>query len=226
MVQSLAPLMSMDLVLVKKYAGVAISDIRTSGGYEALPTSGPAYIPATFLTPTLHNFSRTSPFQLVRALPAEVPSSRRIVLELAVAFFIYDTLFFLAHLAFHRLSRLRAFHQPHHTHSEITPQVTNQLSMCERLSLILLANFSLNIIGAHVFTRTLFVPIFVYLLIEIHCGLDLDWGYDKIIPFGWGAGCKQHAAHHRSGNGHYEPFFCWWDNWLESWEHGRDGASS
>ena len=90
--------------------------------------------------------------------------------------------------------------------------------MVERLSLILMANFSLNIIAAHVLTRTAFVPLFVYLLVEVHCGLDLDWGYDKIFPLGLGAGSKNHAIHHREGRGHYAPFFCWWDDglvWIE-----------
>lgn len=107
------------------------------------------------------------------------------------------------------------FHQPHHRHGEMNPQVTNQLSITERLSLVLLANFSLNIIKCHVLTRTAFVPIFVYLLVEIHSGLDLEWGYDKLLPFGLGAGARKHAKHHREGRSEYEPFFSWWDRGLE-----------
>ncbi|KAA6412641.1 MAG: cholesterol 25-hydroxylase-like [Lasallia pustulata] len=208
-----APLLLMDLAMIKKFAGVPLTDIRRSGGYTAVPSHSER-ISASFLAPTIHNLSLSSPLQLVRALPVEPPSSRRIMLELIVSFFIYDMLFFFIHLAFHRLSLLRQFHQPHHKHAEINPQVTNQLSVVERMSLILLANFSLNIIGSHVLTRTMFVPIFVYLLIEIHCGLDLEWGYDKILPNGWGAGSRKHAVHHREGEGSYEPYFCWWDRGL------------
>lgn len=211
--KSIFPLATLDLILVKKYAGVAVLDIRRSGGYKPFPT-GQGNISGSFLAPTIHNFSSSSPLQLVRALPIDMPSSRRIVLELLVAFFIYDTLFFFIHIAFHRVSYLRRVHHPHHTHAEINPQVTNRLSIIERVSLILLANFSLNIIGSHVLTRTLFVPIFVYLLVEVHCGMDLEWGYDKIIPFGLGAGSRKHAVHHRVGEGHYQPFFCWWDDGL------------
>lgn len=201
--------------MIKKYAGVAVSEIRRSGGYEPVTTGhGNGNIRASFLAPTLHKFSWNKPLQLVRALPAETPSSRRIVSELLIAFFIYDTFFFLMHLAFHRIPYLRQFHHLHHNHAEINPQVTNRLSVVERLSLILLANFSLNIIGCHVLTRTLFVPVFVYLLVEIHCGLNLEWGYDKIVPFGLGAGSRKHAVHHRVGEGQYEPFFCWWDDGL------------
>ncbi len=133
------------------------------------------------------------------------------MLELLFSLLIYDLLFFVTHLSFHKIPLLLKHHITHHRHAEIHPQITNQLSVIERLSLVLLANFSLNIIGSHVLTRTAFVPVFVYLLVEIHCGMDMPWAYDKILPKGWGAGARKHAEHHRSGEGGYEPFFEWWD---------------
>jgi cholesterol 25-hydroxylase len=157
-----------------------------------------------------------SPLQFVRALPPDPPSSRRVILELAVSLFLYDTLFFAIHIAFHRIPSLHRIHVPHHGHNEIHPQVTNRLTVTERVALILLANFSLNIIGSHVLTRTVFIPVFIYFLIEVHSGVDLDWQYDKILPPNWGAGTRKHATHHRDGKRFYQPFFCWWDNWLES----------
>src|SRR2546429_530009 len=104
-----------------------------------------------------------------------------------MAFFVYDELFFFTHLTFHRIKFLARIHRPHHTHAEIHPQIMNWLSIAERLSLTLLANFSLNVIGRYVLTRTAFVPFFVRLLVDVHSGLDLSWGYDKILPFGHGA---------------------------------------
>lgn len=210
------PLLLMDFVMIKKYAGVPRMDIIRSGGYES--SSEADRISASYLNPSLHNFSWASPFQLHRALPPDAPSSRRIALELTSAILIYDSLFFFFHLALHKLPILKRIHLPHHRHAEIHAQITNQLDMVERLGLVLLANFSLNVIGSHVLTRTLFVVLFVYLLMELHCGLDLEWGYEKILPKGWGAGSVKHASHHRHGNGLYEPFFCHWDNawmWVE-----------
>jgi len=226
---SIAPQILLDLILVKKFAGVSLADITRSGGYEPIETND-GHVSSSFLLPTMHNFSLSSPLQLRRALPANAPSSRRIVLELIISFFIYDTLFFFIHIAFHRVPVLRRIHRPHHRHGEMNPQVTNRLSVVERVSLILLANFSLNIIRSHVLTRTAFVPVFVYLLVEVHCGLDLEWGYDKVLPCGWGAGSKKHAVHHREGEGSYQPFFCWWDDAWESLEknfggnHGIDSS--
>ncbi|KAK5082758.1 hypothetical protein LTR05_006638 [Lithohypha guttulata] len=214
-----APLFCMDLVMVKKFADVPLEHIVLSAGYpidymvqhSGNTTSSHANISPTFLLPSLHNFSWKSPLQLTRALPPVPPTSRRLVCELAAAFFIYDTLFFFAHLAFHRVKPLAQMHEPHHKHTEMHPQVTNKLSVGERLTLIMLANFALNIIKAHAFTRTCFIPVFVYLFIEVHCGMDLPWGYDKWLPAGWGSGAKAHAHHHRTGRGTYAPFFGWWD---------------
>lgn len=211
-----APLLLLDLTMIKKYAGVDVAAIRQSGGYHAPEQA--SHVRASFLTPSLHRFSWHSPLQLVRSLPIEAPTSRRVLVELAVSLFLYDAFFFAIHLAFHRVPALHRIHGPHHGHHEIHPQVTNRLTVTERMALILLANFALNIIGSHVLTRTLFVPVFIYLLIEVHSGVELDWQYDKILPSGWGAGTRKHAAHHREGKRYYQPFFCWWDDRLDWWE--------
>ncbi|MCJ1320280.1 hypothetical protein MMC15_005618 [Xylographa vitiligo] len=216
-----APLLMMDFTMIKKFAGVSVADIRRSGGYSLpLVNASSGDISSSFLLPTVHNFTLESPLQLTRALPAEPPSSRRLLLELMTSFFIYDALFFFIHIAFHRIKFLARIHIPHHMHTEMHPQVTNKLSVAERLSLVLFANFALNIIGSHVLTRSAFVPLFVYLLVEVHSGLDLEWSYDKLVPFGWGAGSRVHAAHHRTGEGAFAPFFTWWDRGLE-WIDGR-----
>jgi cholesterol 25-hydroxylase len=213
-----APLLLLDLTMVKKYAGVDVAAIRRSGGHSA---ERALHVHGSFLAPSLHNISWQSPLQLVRALPGDAPSSRRVLVELAASLVLYDAFFFAIHLAFHRVPALQRIHGPHHGHHEIHPQVTNQLTVTERVALILLANFALNIIGGHVLTRTLFVPVFLYLLIEVHSGVELDWQYDKILPQGWGAGTRKHAAHHREGKRFYQPFFCWWDDWLEWWEESK-----
>lgn len=230
----MSPLLLLDLTMIKKYANVDVAAIRESGGYGSVSvgnsstsSSGtPDNISPYFLLPTLHNFTLQSPLQTARALPVEAPSSRRLALELIVSLFLYDALFFSIHLAFHRIPLLARIHAPHHTHSEMHPQVTNRLSVGERLALILLANFALNIIGSHVLTRTLFVPMFVYMLIEVHSGVDLPWQYDKFLPEGWGAGARKHAAHHKEGRRHFAPFFSWWDDALEAWEKDTSNEST
>ena len=207
----MAPLLLLDLTMIKKFGSVPVRDMALSGNYD--PDA--VVMRGNFLAPTLHRFTFDSPLQTQRALPPLAPTTRQLVLQLASSFFIYDGVFFLFHLALHKLSMLKKIHKVHHGHAEINPQITNQLDIVERLGLVLLANFSLNIIGSHVLTRTLFVPIFVWLLVEIHSGMDLGWGYDKLLPQGWAAGSKRHSQHHQVGTKYYAPFFSWWDDAYE-----------
>ncbi|KAL8683895.1 MAG: hypothetical protein Q9186_000106 [Xanthomendoza sp. 1 TL-2023] len=208
----ISPLLLLDLTLIKKYSGVPVQDMASSGNYDL--SSVAKTIHGTFLAPTLHNFTLASPLQTHRALPAAPPTSRELALQLITSLFIYDTLFFVFHLALHH-PKFASIHSHHHNHREINPQITNQLDIFERLGLVLLANFSLNIIGSHVLTRTIFVLIFVWLLVDIHSGMDLEWSYDKILPKGWASGSKRHSIHHRSGNRYYAPFFNWCDDLLD-----------
>lgn len=208
------PLLLMDFTMIKKFADVPLEDMLRSGnyGHEADISDSSGRYRSTFLVPTLHNMTLSSPLQTKRALPTAAPSSRRLVLELIISLIIYDATFFLFHLLLHIIPPLRKLHAPHHSHdAQINPQVTNQLHIIERLGLVMLANFSLNIIKSHVLTRTLFVPLFVWLLIEIHSGMDLPWAYDKILPRGWAGGAKKHMEHHRTGQAGVEPFFNWCD---------------
>jgi len=207
----ITPLFMMDLTMIKKFGGVPVADMALSGNYDPSTVS----MRGNFLAPTLHNFTPSSPLQTQRALPPLPLTSRDLVLQLASSIFIYDAVFFFFHLALHKLPLLSRIHNIHHNHGEINPQITNQLDIIERLGLVLLANFSLNIIGSHVLTRTLFVPTFVWLLVDIHSGMDQAWGYDKILPKGWAAGSKRHSAHHQYGQKYYEPFFNWWDDAYE-----------
>lgn len=222
------PLLLLDLTMIKKFANVPLEDMLASGNYDpalaGMNCKGNT-CQSHFLMPSVHNFSWKSPLQTRRALPDAAPSSRRLALELVASFVIYDACFFLFHLAMHILPGLKTWHAPHHTHAEIHPQVTNQLHIFERLGLVLLANFSLNIIKSHVLTRTLFVPIFVWLLVEIHSGLDLPWGYEKILPEGWGGGARKHARHHAGIDGGLEPYFNWCDGLLDQVQTWRKSTS-
>ena len=210
----IAPLLLLDLVLVKKYSGVSLRDITSSSGRDLSNISSvhPSYLYLNF-----HNFSLKSPFQLWRALPAAPPTSRRIVFEVATALFIYDFIFFIGHVIFHHsgIKYFQQLHNVHHVHNEIQPQITNQLDIFERLALILGANFALNLIGAHVLSRTLFIPAFLWMLVENHAGIDLKWGYTQLLPLGIGAGPKRHALHHKYGKVYYQPYLCWADDLLQ-----------
>lgn len=142
-----APLLLMNIIMIKKFSGVSVCDMALTGNYD------PSQVDMTgdFLAPTLHRPTWSSPLQTQRALPDAAPSSRQLVLQLVCSILIYDSVFFWFHLALHKLPLLNRVHGFHHKHHEINSQITNQLDIVERLGLVLLANFSLNIIGSHVF---------------------------------------------------------------------------
>lgn len=139
-----APLFLLDLTMIKKYAGVPTDALLRSGGYSAASVAKARdsltgiIIRPTYLVPSLHNVSWSSPLQMHRALPFAPPTSARIALDLIAAIFIYDFLFFIPHVLLHRVPVLyTCFHETHHRHSEIQPQVTNRLDITERMLLLL-----------------------------------------------------------------------------------------
>lgn len=204
------PLLLMDLTMIKKYAGASVENMSLTGNYDPKTVN----VSDNYLQPTLHRFSWDSPLQTTRALPTSPPTSRTILAQLFFSIIMFDLLFFFFHLALHKVPYLHRIHSVHHGHKEIHPQITNRLDIVERLGLVMLANLSLNAMNAHVLTRTIYIPLFVGLLIDIHSGLDLHWAYDKVLPQNWGAGSKRHSLHHENGKQYYEPFFTFCDSFF------------
>ncbi|XP_066300504.1 cholesterol 25-hydroxylase-like [Branchiostoma lanceolatum] len=155
--------------------------------------------------------------QRERALPECAPSLGQMVWQVAAALIIYDAMFYIIHYSVHRNAFLyRTIHAPHHDHpAGLHGRVTNRLTVAERLALVLSANLSLRLVCAHPLSRTVFIVVFIGLLVENHAGFDLPWSYDKIIPFGIMGGAARHHAHHVYGARQYQPFFTYIDNYME-----------
>jgi sterol desaturase/sphingolipid hydroxylase (fatty acid hydroxylase superfamily) len=67
---------------------------------------------------------------------------------------------------------------------------------------------ALRYLGCHPLSRTIFNVIITFLLTELHCGYDLPWTPQNIIPFGLSTGSRGHHYHHRFGRHYYQKFFC------------------
>ncbi len=184
------PLLILDTIIVKKYSGV---------------------------DPLEWNTRKADWIQRTRALPAHPPTVAQILVQLVGSFVIYDLLFFLVHYAGHKnLWLYRHFHASHHDHDQIHSRVTNQLAVPERIALVLCANNALKIMGSHVLTRMLFVPLFLAWLTENHCGYSFPWTLDKVVPFGLVGGSPAHYQHHCQGERNYQPFFTYIDRYALS----------
>eukprot|EP01090_Pellita_catalonica_P021113 TRINITY_DN7819_c0_g1_i1.p1 TRINITY_DN7819_c0_g1~~TRINITY_DN7819_c0_g1_i1.p1 ORF type:complete len:287 (-),score=0.26 TRINITY_DN7819_c0_g1_i1:233-1093(-) len=150
----------------------------------------------------------TSEVQIKRVLPAEAPSMDQIALHILLTSVIYDIFFAMLHFTLHRIQFLFVkIHKYHHRHTTVTADVTTQLHIVEHILIVLLANLSLNIVGAHPLTRMIYVPILLFLLGDNHSGYDIPWNYDKIIPFKIMGGSRAHLDHHLLNNTHFQPFF-------------------
>lgn len=153
--------------------------------------------------------------QTTRALPFAPPTLGYLVFDLIASIIVYDLLFFAVHFALHKNYWLyKHIHAHHHDHPHMHCHVTNQLTVIERLALVISANFALKLFNSHPLTRAFFVPIFLSILVDNHSGYDLPWGLDKIVPFNLFGGCPKHFAHHDTGSGNYEPIFTYLDTML------------
>jgi len=164
---------------------------------------------------------RTDWIQITRALPEHPPRVQDMIIHICVALFVYDILFFCQHYTFHKVPYLyKNYHYVHHNHKVINVKVTNRLHVVERMALILSANAGLKMQGAHPLTRSLFIILFVLILLDNHSGYDFPWGYHKILPHGLIAGPTKHHKHHEFGNKYYQPIFTYIDAFIE-WKNTK-----
>ena len=187
-----SPLMFLDTFMVKQYTGVGIDPMEWSTRRQTL-------------------------IQSTRALPSLPPTVTQIFGHLVASFILYDLLFFGVHYILHKNLKLyHIFHKHHHDHKYVHSKITNQLHIVERIALVLSANQALRIMHAHPLTRMIFVPFFIGWITENHCGYDLPWTLDKVVPFGLVGGSPAHFAHHQYGERNYQPFFTYIDRYLMS----------
>ncbi|XP_052274835.1 cholesterol 25-hydroxylase-like protein isoform X2 [Dreissena polymorpha] len=184
------PLMLLDTFMVKKYEGVGID-------------------------PVIWHAKRQSAIQTTRALPESAPSTFDLIWQLVASIIVYDAIFFLIHLLLQKIRVLYKYvHKHHHDHGMLHAHVTNQLSVVERITLVLSANFSLKIFYSHPLTRTVFIPVFIWMLVENHSGYDMPFSLHRLLPFGLAGGPVKHFEHHVNGQRCYQPFFTYLDTLL------------
>jgi cholesterol 25-hydroxylase len=106
------PLLLLNLTMIKKFADIPLERMHESGNYNYYCNDGNPDLAthhghgATSFVQSLRKTTASSPLQTHRALPSLPPTSRRVALELAASFVLYDTLSFLFHLALHVLPTL------------------------------------------------------------------------------------------------------------------------
>lgn len=185
-VQYATPLLLLDTFMVKKYHGV---------------------------DPHVWVEKRKSLVQTTRALPDAPPTLPALAFHLAASLVVFDAIFCLFHYALHKNRHLyKHIHAVHHDHgAHVYAYQSDQVTVIERIVLVLSANESLKLFNAHPLTRACFVPIFLWWLADNHSGFDVPWSLEKIIPFGIMSGSRRHWDHHVLGTRNYAPFFTYLD---------------
>jgi len=193
----MGPLVLLDTFTRKKYPGVDV-DI-----WNALPPNGCV--------------------QSERLLPVASPSAHVIAAQVVLALVFYDLFFFCVHYVLHSSTFLyNVIHRKHHFHTSLVANHTDRLHILERLVIVLGANEILKLLSAHPLTRTAFVFVFVFLLVDSHSGFDFPLNYDKLCPIMGGS--KYHYHHHMGRVCNLAPFFVWNDalvRSVSSWQAGR-----
>ena len=62
----------------------------------------------------------------------------------------------------------------------------------------------------HVITLSSWALFRLVFTTEEHCGYDLPWHFNKVIPFS--VSSEHHSFHHEKNIGNYSQFFELWDN--------------
>lgn len=123
--------------------------------------------------------------------------------------FLYDLLFFLGHVAMHKIPFLyRTVHAKHHTTTEVRACEIVRLGVAEEVLEVGFSIVALGFLSVHPVARTIYNAVITFLLTELHCGFDFPWSPQNVVPFGLCTGSRRHHYHHRYGKHYYQKFFC------------------
>jgi sterol desaturase/sphingolipid hydroxylase (fatty acid hydroxylase superfamily) len=143
-----------------------------------------------------------------RLAPFGAPTTMGIVGGIAGGLFLYDLLFFVGHVAMHKIPFLhRTVHNKHHKTQEVRAAEIVRLGLVEEVLEVGFSIVALNLLGVHPFARSIYNCVITFLLTELHSGFDFPWTPQNVVPFGLMTGSRRHHFHHRNGKHYYQKFF-------------------
>jgi sterol desaturase/sphingolipid hydroxylase (fatty acid hydroxylase superfamily) len=88
-----------------------------------------------------------------------------------------------------------------------------RLTVVEEVIDVMCSIAALRLLGAHPLSRCAYNVVITFLLVELHCGYDLPWQAQNVVPGAVVGGSRRHHLHHaRGGAGHYQKFFTYLDD--------------
>lgn len=101
--------------------------------------------------------------------------------------------------------------QVHHTFSSTFALTAEYSGVWETLSLGLFAAAAPVLLHCHPLAGMTFFVVNIWLSVEDHCGYQLPWALDRLVPFGLYGGASHHDLHHIHSRCNYAPYFTHWD---------------
>jgi len=147
------------------------------------------------------------------ALAQAAPSLWRVAREVLGGLFFYDLFFWITHVPLHMFpSVYKRFHARHHHSPEVQASDVVRLTPVEELIDVACSIAGLRILQAHPISRSIYNIVITGLLTELHCGYDLPFSLQNVVPFGIWGGSRRHHIHHRHGRAYFQKFFTYLDN--------------
>eukprot|EP01080_Neovahlkampfia_damariscottae_P002455 gene2455-3165_t len=143
-------------------------------------------------------------------LPKVAPTISELLIHLFISFVLFDFIYFVWHWLHHKSETLYKFgHEFHHQYRKPFALVTQHLHWSELLATTLMSVGIPEIIGLHVLTYWIWIPLSIYISVDAHIGYEFSLSLSNWIPFYGGA--VTHDYHHLHPKTNYEPFFTYLD---------------
>lgn len=142
-----------------------------------------------------------------------MPDIREILVTLAIAIAVNDTLFYWAHRIFHYPFLYKYVHSKHHrfqTSIGIAAEFAHPIESIFANSIPTVLGPMLY--GPHYITFLIWLAIRIFETLDAHSGYRIPFSpFEGWLPFGGGA--DRHDFHHSHNQGNFGSFFIFWD-WI------------
>jgi sterol desaturase/sphingolipid hydroxylase (fatty acid hydroxylase superfamily) len=148
-----------------------------------------------------------------RKLQVQPPTFAQMSWEIFLSLFLYDLLFFFGHyFLMHKIPYLyRTIHSRHHDMPIIRATDAIRHTALDGTLDVLCSVIALKLSKAHFYSRAIYNIIAITLITEAHCGMNLPFMLNNLLPFHVYAGCHVHDLHHQKGNVNFQKYFTYLD---------------
>mmetsp|Transcript_1570 Transcript_1570/g.5404 ORF Transcript_1570/g.5404 Transcript_1570/m.5404 type:complete len:269 (-) Transcript_1570:4546-5352(-) len=140
----------------------------------------------------------------------EVPAWYIVALQVLFCMVVEDFCQFVGHMALHHPMIFKYIHSWHHEYTAPFAMAGLYAHPAEVMILGFCSFVGPIILRPHFLTFFIWIHIKQAMTLHAHCGYEISYGLEKILPFK--ADVEYHDYHHKSFNGPYGTVFTCWDS--------------